>query len=130
MQNVLPFDDNICLREPCENYKRCVSALQFNGSAPFMTTDTVLFRPIHPITGLRCKCPAGFVGLGCENEVNLCFPSPCKNSGTCLSVEGGYRCLCKAGYTGNSLCRVFMPNKNLKLLDDQVTQHKECNPMY
>lgn len=24
-QRVLPFEDNICLREPCENYMRCVS---------------------------------------------------------------------------------------------------------
>lgn len=59
-QHVLPFDDNICLREPCENYMKCVSMLRFNSSAPFISSTMVLFQPIHPLTGLRCRCPPGF----------------------------------------------------------------------
>ncbi|XP_036375616.1 cadherin EGF LAG seven-pass G-type receptor 1 [Megalops cyprinoides] len=99
-QRVLPFDDNICLREPCENYMKCVSVLRFDSSAPFIASDTVLFRPIHPVTGLRCRCPAGFTGDYCETEIDLCYSGPCRNNGRCRSREGGYTCECLEDFTG------------------------------
>ncbi|KAK2494566.1 hypothetical protein MC885_008067 [Smutsia gigantea] len=99
-QRVLPFDDNICLREPCENYMRCVSVLRFDSSAPFIASSSVLFRPIHPVGGLRCRCPPGFTGDYCETEVDLCYSRPCSPHGRCRSREGGYTCLCRDGYTG------------------------------
>lgn len=99
-QRVLPFDDNICLREPCENYMRCVSVLRFDSSAPFIASSSVLFRPIHPVGGLRCRCPPGFTGDYCETEVDLCYSRPCGPHGHCRSREGGYTCLCRDGYTG------------------------------
>ncbi|KAJ8374025.1 hypothetical protein SKAU_G00046050 [Synaphobranchus kaupii] len=99
-QRVLPFDDNICLREPCENYMKCVSVLRFDSSAPFIASDTVLFRPIHPINGLRCRCPPGFAGDYCETEVDLCYSAPCLNNGRCHSREGGYTCECLEDFTG------------------------------
>ncbi|XP_020781834.2 cadherin EGF LAG seven-pass G-type receptor 1 [Boleophthalmus pectinirostris] len=100
-QEVLPFDDNICLREPCENYMKCVSVLKFDSSPPFISSDTVLFRPIHPINGLRCRCPVGFTGEYCETEIDLCFSGPCKNNGRCRSREGGYSCECQDDFTGD-----------------------------
>ncbi|OWK50438.1 Cadherin EGF LAG seven-pass G-type receptor 2 [Lonchura striata] len=102
-QQVLPFDDNVCLREPCENYMRCVSVLQFDSSAPFLASDTILFRPIHPVTGLRCRCPPGFTGDYCETEIDLCYSSPCGSNGRCRSREGGYTCECHEDFTG--VCR-------------------------
>ncbi|XP_035585025.1 cadherin EGF LAG seven-pass G-type receptor 1 isoform X1 [Zalophus californianus] len=99
-QRVLPFDDNICLREPCENYMKCVSVLKFDSSAPFISSTTVLFRPIHPITGLRCRCPPGFTGDYCETEIDLCYSSPCGAHGRCHSREGGYTCECPEDFTG------------------------------
>ncbi|KAM4619207.1 cadherin EGF LAG seven-pass G-type receptor 1-like [Polymixia lowei] len=99
-QRVLPFDDNICLREPCENYMKCVSVLRFDSTAPFVASDTVLFRPIHPVAGLRCRCPAGFTGDYCETEIDLCYSSPCRNNGRCRSREGGYTCECLENFTG------------------------------
>ncbi|XP_043569630.1 cadherin EGF LAG seven-pass G-type receptor 1 isoform X1 [Chiloscyllium plagiosum] len=99
-QRVLPFDDNICLREPCENYMKCVSVLKFDSSAPFISSDTVLFRPIHPINGLRCRCPPGFTGDYCETEIDLCYSNPCGSHGLCRSREGGYNCECREDYTG------------------------------
>ncbi|KAJ8392025.1 hypothetical protein AAFF_G00083350 [Aldrovandia affinis] len=100
-QRVLPFDDNICLREPCENYMKCVSVLRFDSSAPFIASDTVLFRPIHPINGLRCRCPPGFTGDYCETEIDLCYSGPCLNNGRCRSREGGYTCECQEDFTGD-----------------------------
>ena len=99
-QRVLPFDDNICLREPCENYMKCVSVLKFDSSAPFISSQTVLFRPIHPINGLRCRCPPGFTGDYCETEIDLCYSGPCRNNGRCRSREGGYTCECLDDFTG------------------------------
>ncbi|XP_044535216.1 cadherin EGF LAG seven-pass G-type receptor 1 [Gracilinanus agilis] len=99
-QRVLPFDDNICLREPCENYMKCVSVLRFDSSAPFISSTTVLFRPIHPVGGLRCRCPPGFTGDYCETEIDLCYSSPCGSHGLCRSREGGYTCHCHEDYTG------------------------------
>nr|XP_004650449.2 cadherin EGF LAG seven-pass G-type receptor 1 [Jaculus jaculus] len=104
-QRVLPFDDNICLREPCENYMKCVSVLRFDSSAPFISSTTVLFRPIHPITGLRCRCPPGFTGDYCETEIDLCYSSPCGANGRCRSREGGYSCECLQDFTGEH-CQV------------------------
>ncbi|XP_073724829.1 cadherin EGF LAG seven-pass G-type receptor 1 [Misgurnus anguillicaudatus] len=99
-QRVLPFDDNICLREPCENYMKCVAVLKFDSTAPFVTSNTVLFRPIHPMNGLRCRCPDGFTGDYCETEVDLCYSGPCQNNGKCRSREGGYTCECPQDFTG------------------------------
>ncbi|KAM9471158.1 cadherin EGF LAG seven-pass G-type receptor 1 [Clarias gariepinus] len=104
-QHVLPFDDNICLREPCQNYMKCVSVLKFDSSAPFVASDTVLFRPIHPLNGLRCRCPDGFTGDYCETEIDLCYSAPCKNNGRCHSREGGYTCECPEDFTGEN-CEV------------------------
>uniref|UniRef100_UPI003AAB7581 cadherin EGF LAG seven-pass G-type receptor 3-like n=1 Tax=Centroberyx gerrardi TaxID=166262 RepID=UPI003AAB7581 len=97
---VLPFDDNVCLREPCQNYMKCISVLRFNSSAPFISSPSILFRPIHPIAGLRCRCPAGFTGDYCETEINLCYSNPCLNGGVCARREGGYTCICREDYTG------------------------------
>uniref|UniRef100_A0A672SFX6 Cadherin EGF LAG seven-pass G-type receptor 1-like n=1 Tax=Sinocyclocheilus grahami TaxID=75366 RepID=A0A672SFX6_SINGR len=99
-QRVLPFDDNICLREPCENYMKCVAVLKFDSTAPFVASNTVLFRPIHPVNGLRCRCPDGFTGDYCEMEVDLCYSGPCQNNGKCRSREGGYTCECPQDFTG------------------------------
>ncbi|XP_041417672.1 cadherin EGF LAG seven-pass G-type receptor 3 isoform X1 [Xenopus laevis] len=105
MLEVLPFDDNVCLREPCENYMKCISVLKFDSSAPFIASESIMFRPIHPITGLRCRCPQGFTGDYCEIEINLCYSNPCQNGGVCARREGGYTCICHERFTGDN-CEV------------------------
>ncbi|KFO18617.1 Cadherin EGF LAG seven-pass G-type receptor 3, partial [Fukomys damarensis] len=100
--DVLPFDDNVCLREPCENYMKCVSVLRFDSSAPFLASASTLFRPIQPIAGLRCRCPPGFTGDFCETELDLCYSNPCRNGGACARREGGYTCVCRPRFTGES----------------------------
>lgn len=103
MLEVLPFDDNVCLREPCQNYMKCISVLKFDSSAPFIASPSTLFRPIHPIAGLRCRCPQGFTGDYCETEINLCYSNPCRNGGSCTRKEGGYTCVCRQHFMGE--CR-------------------------
>ncbi|OXB64510.1 hypothetical protein ASZ78_012773 [Callipepla squamata] len=105
MLEVLPFDDNVCLREPCQNYMKCISVLKFDSSAPFIASPSTLFRPIHPITGLRCRCPQGFTGDYCETEINLCYSNPCQHGGTCTRKEGGYTCVCRQHFSGEN-CEV------------------------
>lgn len=36
--------------------------------------------------------------------INDCFAEPCKNGGTCQTVESGFICKCMAGWTGWYLC--------------------------
>lgn len=114
--HVLPFDDNICLREPCQNYMKCVSVLKFDSSAPFVASDTVLFRPIHPVHRLRCRCPHGFTGDYCETEIDLCYSAPCKNNGKCHSHEGGYTCDCPEDFTGEFTSFILVLNRSFFIL--------------
>ncbi|XP_058065887.1 protocadherin-like wing polarity protein stan [Anopheles bellator] len=101
---VLPFDDNLCVREPCLNYEQCLSVLKFGNASGFIHSDTVLFRPIHPVNTFACKCPEGFTGSKehylCDTEVDLCYSDPCQNGGSCVRREGGYTCVCGEQYTG------------------------------
>lgn len=103
---VLPFDDNLCVREPCLNFEQCITVLKFGNASGFIHSDTVLFRPIYPVNTFACKCPEGFTGSKehylCDTEVDLCYSDPCKNGGTCTRREGGYRCLCTDDYTGDA----------------------------
>lgn len=108
---VLPFDDNLCVREPCLNYEECLTVLKFGNASDFIHSDTVLFRPIYPVTTFACRCPEGFTGSRehylCDTEVNLCYSNPCKNNGTCHRREGGYTCTCAPGHTGLN-CEVIL----------------------
>lgn len=103
---VLPFDDNLCVREPCLNYEQCLTVLKFGNASDFIHSDTVLFRPIYPVNTFVCKCPDGFTGSKehylCDTEVDLCYSNPCKNNGNCVRREGGFTCICPAGFTGDN----------------------------
>lgn len=49
-----------------------------------------------------CRCPPGFHGPTCRQDVNECGQSPglCRNGGTCHNEVGSYRCTCRATHTG------------------------------
>ncbi|XP_064085068.1 protocadherin-like wing polarity protein stan isoform X1 [Macrobrachium nipponense] len=108
---VLPFDDTLCVREPCLNFEECLNVLKFGNASGFISSDTILFRPIYPVNTFACRCPKGFTGMRehyeCDTEVNLCYSSPCGSHGTCMRREGGYTCVCLPGYTGKN-CEVNM----------------------
>ncbi|XP_037826241.1 protocadherin-like wing polarity protein stan isoform X1 [Lucilia sericata] len=101
---VLPFDDNLCVREPCLNFEECLTVLKFGNASDFIHSDTVLFRPIYPVNTFACSCPEGFTGSKehylCDTEVDLCYSDPCENGGSCIRREGGYTCVCPASHTG------------------------------
>ncbi|XP_062135457.1 protocadherin-like wing polarity protein stan isoform X1 [Drosophila sulfurigaster albostrigata] len=103
---VLPFDDNLCVREPCLNFEECLTVLKFGNASEFIHSDTVLFRPIYPVNTFACSCPEGFTGSKehylCDTEVDLCYSDPCQNGGSCVRREGGYTCVCPDTHTGPS----------------------------
>lgn len=40
----------------------------------------------------HCRCQAGYTGSYCEDQVDECSPSPCRNGATCTDYPGGYSC--------------------------------------
>ncbi|CAG0915025.1 unnamed protein product [Notodromas monacha] len=108
---VMPFSDDLCAQEPCLNFQRCFVVLKFANAAGFISSESMLFRPIYPVSSHACRCPAGFTGMRehyeCNTELNLCYSNPCGRSGTCLQTEGGYVCACPPGTTGKN-CEINM----------------------
>ncbi|KRX99087.1 Cadherin EGF LAG seven-pass G-type receptor 3 [Trichinella pseudospiralis] len=105
--NILPLADELCSREPCLNNERCRNVLKFDGTGDFIVTENFIFKPVHCISTFICECPIGFAELtkqrpGCDIEINLCYSSPCKAGGTCLSRENGYSCICRPDFTGKN----------------------------
>ncbi|XP_020637374.3 lactadherin isoform X1 [Pogona vitticeps] len=49
-----------------------------------------------------CKCPSGYQGKFCQNNMNECASQPCKNGGTCLDLSGDYACKCASPYFGKT----------------------------
>ena len=49
-----------------------------------------------------CRCPPGFHGPTCRQDINECSqsPGPCQHGGTCHNELGSYRCACRATHTG------------------------------
>lgn len=125
---VLPFDDNLCVREPCLNFEQCLTVLKFGNASGFIHSDTVLFRPIYPVNTFACKCPEGFTGSKehylCDTEVDLCYSDPCQNGGKCVRREGGYTCMCAENFTGTD-CQINI-NKLLPCTTDPCDGGHSC----
>ena len=55
----------------CSNHVKgggVVLVVKVGDAVPFITSDTMLFRPVHPRYHFRCSCPVGFTGKGCGNH--------------------------------------------------------------
>ncbi|CAI9730365.1 cadherin EGF LAG seven-pass G-type receptor 2 isoform X1 [Octopus vulgaris] len=130
---VMPFDDNLCVMEPCINFEVCMTRLLSGSAAPFIKSDSMLFRPIHSNNGYQCRCPKGFTGMTvdllCDVEVNFCYSTPCQQNGTCIPKEGGYVCLCPEGYTGKNCEMDLFQNFGKNCPKDICKPPSVCEPL-
>ena len=69
-----------------------------------------------PSDKFQCKCPAGFAGPVCEENIDKCLKSECEN-GECRDGVNNYTCECKPGWTG-TLCK-----EDLDECETQPCQH-------
>jgi len=104
--HIAPFQDNLCVHEPCQNYQECQATFKFEkASKSFVTTRNMIFRPIRTIRSFACTCPPTFTGMKhkteCNLQINQCFSNPCLNGGICHRHESGYSCECKPEFIGS-----------------------------
>ena len=55
----LPFDDNVCVREPCLNFETCTPVLKFAGPEKdvMLKASTLMLRSVDPLATYSCDCP-------------------------------------------------------------------------
>ena len=55
----LPFDDNVCVREPCLNFETCTPVLKFAGpeNDVMLKASTLMLRSVDPLATYSCDCP-------------------------------------------------------------------------
>ncbi|KAL3071735.1 hypothetical protein niasHT_035636 [Heterodera trifolii] len=99
--------ESLCVSEPCPYFQRCRSALRFLRLTETISTDDFIFRPISTLRSFSCECPRGFITNSsvpgeCNQRLNQCFNAPCLHGGTCHALEGGFRCSCPIGWTGQN----------------------------
>ncbi|XP_062856754.1 milk fat globule EGF and factor V/VIII domain containing b [Trichomycterus rosablanca] len=114
---------DFCEVNVCKNAGTCVKKV---GRDPFIcicpdgftgdTCDEKETGPCHPnpckndgicqarrgdvFSGYDCKCPKGFDGVHCQNNVNDCAIHPCQNGGSCIDLDGDFHCKCRSPYVG------------------------------
>ena len=100
----LPFDDNVCVREPCLNFEKCRPVLKFGPNDVMLKASTLMLRSVDPLATYTCRCPRGFTGMKtryeCDMQINMCYSNPCQNGATCQPRENGFVCLCPPGFAG------------------------------
>ena len=71
----------------------------------------------NPAEEFECKCPPGFNGTTCAENIDECFDNECKN-GDCEDGINSYTCRCDPGWIGEYCeidqdeCEEFQPCKN------------------
>ena len=80
---LLPFSDDVCVKEPCLNFERCVTKPSFGNERVLHSHQrSVAFRSVGTLLTYSCYCPAGFTGLTtrytCDTRIDLCYSSPCQ----------------------------------------------------
>jgi Notch-like protein len=88
-----------CASFPCRN-GNSIKKLQLAKDSVFLVDN--LFFQIKTskgtceelALGFTCHCDKGFTGQFCENLIDKCDPSPCKNGATCHNLIDDYYCAC------------------------------------
>jgi hypothetical protein len=49
-----------------------------------------------------CLCADGYTGILCDVRIDYCDSNPCNNRGICVSLVGGYVCICDKQSSGRN----------------------------
>lgn len=76
----------------------------------------------------ECRCPLGYSGRNCEQEIDECQSNPCVHNGTCENKMGHYRCKCPGGFKGTNCEEEMCPYSYCKkTFVPGGTCNKSCN---
>uniref|UniRef100_A0A4W2I6P4 Protein crumbs homolog 1 n=1 Tax=Bos indicus x Bos taurus TaxID=30522 RepID=A0A4W2I6P4_BOBOX len=81
-----------CGSGPCQAGGRCVELSSETGRERLARLLSASRRP--EASRYVCICPPGLTGVHCEEDVDECSSSPCRNGGTCENSPEGYTCHC------------------------------------
>ncbi len=92
-------DNRLMASYICEAQLRCLESDNVcqNGASCYVNSGRVV-----------CKCPVGFVGSLCEEQIDNCESVPCKHGGTCNNLVNNYTCDCTIYYEGRN-CETGKP---------------------
>ncbi|XP_076642313.1 eyes shut isoform X2 [Halictus rubicundus] len=70
---------------------------------------TIPLTTIKQLTYCFVPSAKGWTGRLCDEDVDECIKSPCKNGGLCINVPSSYTCACLFGYTGKDCDKAVVP---------------------
>uniref|UniRef100_G3U9Y6 Crumbs cell polarity complex component 2 n=1 Tax=Loxodonta africana TaxID=9785 RepID=G3U9Y6_LOXAF len=93
-------DEDECAAGPCQHGGQCLQRSEpgLYGGAQAVFSGAFSFR--HA-AGFLCRCPPGFEGLTCQEDVDECLSEPCLHGGTCHDTVAGYTCWCPEPWDGH-----------------------------